>query len=196
MKHTHTLGCDSSPKVLSLAVSSLKCARRPLSSSCSLISSFLPLWILSQSSFSSFHPKYHSRSPSVIFTWLHFFPHVSFNLSILGLDHTVNAVENTVGLVQLMYCVCVCVWGRVAFLYEWLLGRTGGVREEFVNYEWSTSLWMWITQWRCVCVRVRSAFVNVYVVTYVSTCLMIVLFRGLLIWMCRLAGEGMSYNYK
>lgn len=38
-------------------------------------------------------------------------------------------------------CVCVCVTGGgLLLLYEWLLGRTGGVKEEFVNYEWSTSL--------------------------------------------------------
>lgn len=78
----------------------------------------------------------------------------SINLLISSLDHSVHILENTVALLHLMYWFCVCVWGRVAVLYEWLLGRTGGVREEFVNYEWSSSLWMWIINSESVCVSV------------------------------------------
>ena len=35
---------------------------------------------------------------------------------------------------------------------EWLLGRTGGERKEFVNYEWRTSLDVNNTQFKFVCV--------------------------------------------
>ena len=155
--HTHTLGCKSSLMVPSPAVSSLKCARRPLSSSWSLISSLSHF-------FPGLHPpSTHYITHSSYVTLLH-----SLLMSVLCSTywlwiraHHQHTVRNTASAVQLLYlcvlcvCVCVCVFGGGWLSFnEWLPGRTGGVREEFVNYEWSTSLWMWTThsEGMCTCV--------------------------------------------
>lgn len=52
-------------------------------------------------------------------------------------------------------CVCVCVQAGLVLLEEWLLGRTRGKREEFVNYERGISVWMGEIV-LCVCVCAES----------------------------------------
>ena len=107
--HTHTLGCKSSLMVPSPAVSSLKCARRPLSSSWSLISSLSHF-------FPGLHPpSTHNITHSSYVTLLH-----SLLMSVLCSTywlwiraHHQHTVRNTASAVQLLYlcvlCVCVCV---------------------------------------------------------------------------------------
>lgn len=55
----------------------------------------------------------------------------------------------------------VCVF--VGWINEWLLGRTGGMRQECVNYEWSFSSGLLESHWRNTLFVCMCAFLSVCV---------------------------------
>lgn len=140
--HTQTLGCNSSPMVLLSSSELIKmCKTTPLVFTRSRLSS------VSFSLVSSlFSPYDTSRIWSYVTLRRFLLASVACSTYWLGIrSHWERTVQNDGSFVQLMHawCLlegCVCVFGGGWLRFnEWLLGRTGGVREEFVNYEWSTS---------------------------------------------------------